>query len=58
MEVVVIGGGEFMVGSLMEVEENGERERENIVQWDHDKISNLMVKTSFPIMGKDSPFPC
>jgi len=32
MEVVVIGGGVFMVGSLMEVEENGERGRENIVQ--------------------------
>jgi hypothetical protein len=28
MEVVDIGGGGFMVGSLMEVEENGERERE------------------------------
>jgi hypothetical protein len=30
MEVAVIGGGGFIVGSLMEVEENGEREREKI----------------------------
>jgi hypothetical protein len=45
----------------MEVEENGERERErenNMVWCDYDNINNLVAKKTFPMVGKDSHVPC
>jgi hypothetical protein len=35
-----------------------EQREKNMVWCDHDKISNLMAKKSFPMVGRDCTFPC